>query len=140
MISGRGRSPSSRSRAGVCFAVGLSRVGLDQHLRDAQFPAHLGAGGAADHLIEDLGQGTGVQIGQASIEVIGDRETEHAVAEQGQTFVGSGPVGGPGGMGQGRPPEFIRQAADQAGEVSAGTSAAGSPGGAWTFGPVTRPL
>ena len=84
---GSGRSESSRVSAGMPLPL-LGRGSRSRSGTPSASP-DLGAGDAADRLVEDLGQLADVGVGKRGEELGGDGEPEHAVAEEGEPPVGA---------------------------------------------------
>ena len=62
-----------------------------------------------------------------AIEPVGDRESEHAVAEQSKPLVGADSFTGPGRVSQRGAPRLLGQRVDQPAKRFAGAVAAGAP-------------
>ena len=73
---------------------------LAEHLAEAQPGRHAGAGGAAHDVGTQPRQVPFGEIGETPVELGGDAEAQHAVAEELQTLVGIDSLGGPRRVGE----------------------------------------
>ena len=105
-------------------AGGALGRGRAQRIGHAQPARHARAGGAAHRLGAHLGEPAGAVALEARVEVGGDGEAQDDVPQEGEALVGVGAVLDPGGVGEGLPPQVLRQLGEQRGEGSQCSSSA----------------
>ena len=116
-LADRGQRPlGGEQRLDVDPAVEPSRGRLGEQLGDAELDRDLGAGPPADRLAVHLRQPADVGARVAAEEVLGERQAEHAVAEEGEPAVGVGAVLDPGGVGERLAAQGQRQRVEQLAE------------------------
>ncbi len=94
------RPLGGEQRVDVDPALELDRGHLGKQIGDAQLDRDLGAGPTADRLAVHLRQPADIGARVAAKEVLAERETEDAVAEERKPPVGVGAVIDPGRVGQ----------------------------------------
>ena len=83
-------------------------------------PADPCAGAAADRLVQHLGEPAAALALKALVKLRGDREAEHAVAEEGEALVGRALVLDPGGVRERLFAQVTRKGVDQLAEAQRG--------------------
>ena len=116
VASGSGREPPSRTSAGIassaCGSASSSISGTPSSRPTSAQETPLTA------WLWIFVRLSGAELGEALVEVGGDRQREHAVAEVGEALVGLlDPVLGPGGVGEGAAAQVVGQLCDQGREA-----------------------